>query len=157
FFTPVLRSLTDCARIVVLGTPPEDAEEAGRAIAQRALEGVTRSLGKEVGHGGTVQLVYVADGAQRAIGSTLAFLLSDRSAYVSGQVIRIGANQTAEGVGEIDPGRPLQDKVALITGASRGLGAAMASTLHRDGATIVGVDVPAAASELKAVMDQIDG
>ena len=56
----------------------------------RALEGFTRSLGKEVGNGSSVNLVYVAKGSENAIGSTLDFLLSPKSAYVSGQVIRIG-------------------------------------------------------------------
>src|SRR5690606_13471243 len=60
FLTPVLRSLAGCGRVVVLGTPVEHATSDGEAIAQRALEGITRSLGKEVGKGSTVQLVYVA-------------------------------------------------------------------------------------------------
>ena len=78
FFTPKLRSLTDCPRVVVLGTPPEQVPGAER-VAQRALEGFTRSLGKEIGNGGTVQLVYVAEGAESAVTSTLAFLLSPKS------------------------------------------------------------------------------
>ena len=62
------------------------------ATAQRALEGFTRSLGKEIGgRGATAQLVYVAAGAEDQLDSTLRFLLSPRSAYVSGQVVRIGA------------------------------------------------------------------
>ena len=71
FFTPLLRSLDPCPRIVVLGTPPEQVK-GGERVAQRALEGFTRSLGKEVGRGGTVQLVYVAEGAEAAVASTLA-------------------------------------------------------------------------------------
>ena len=72
FFTPLLRSLSSCPRIVVLGTPPELVSGSER-VAQRALEGFTRSLGKEIGRGGTVQLAYVAPAADGAIGSTLAF------------------------------------------------------------------------------------
>ena len=75
FFTPLLRSLDSCPRVVVLGTPPEQVT-GGERVAQRALEGFTRSLGKEVGRGGTVQLVYVAEGAEAAVTSTLGFLLS---------------------------------------------------------------------------------
>ena len=60
------------------------------ATAQRALEGFTRSLGKEARAGTTAQLVYVAPGAEGRLDSTLRFLLSPRSAYVSGQVVRIG-------------------------------------------------------------------
>ena len=92
FFTPLLRSLETCPRIVVLGTPPESTNSAEERVAQRALEGFTRSLGKEVGRGGTVQLVYVVPAADGALASTLAFLLSPKSAYVSGQVVRIGVH-----------------------------------------------------------------
>ena len=63
FFGPLMRSLEPCPRLVVIGTPPETVAGPER-VAQRALEGFTRSLGKEVGRGGTVQLVYVADGAE---------------------------------------------------------------------------------------------
>ncbi len=156
FFTPVLRSLAACARVVVLGTPPEFVKGAER-VAQRALEGFTRSLGKEIGRGSTVQLVYVADGAESAVSSTLAFLLSPKSAYVSGQVVRIGAQGTKTTVPTVDPLTPLAGKIALVTGASRGIGEDVARVLARDGATIVGVDVPQAASELQSLMNELDG
>jgi 3-oxoacyl-[acyl-carrier protein] reductase len=156
FFTPVLRSLESCPRVVVLGTPPELVEGAER-VAQRALEGFTRSLGKEIGRGGTVQLVYVAEGAEGAATSTLGFLLSSKSAYVSGQVVRIGAHGTKDAPEVSDWTRPLAGKVALVTGASRGIGEQIARVLHRDGATVLGVDVPQAASELQSLMTELDG
>jgi 3-oxoacyl-[acyl-carrier protein] reductase len=156
FFTPLMRSLDRCPRLVVLGTPPESVSGAER-VAQRALEGFTRSLGKEVGRGGTSQLVYVAEGAEGAVTSTLAFLLSPKSAYVSGQVVRIGATGTTQ-AGEVDDWtRPLAGKVALVTGASRGIGEQIARVLHRDGATVVGVDVPQAASDLVRLMKELGG
>jgi 3-oxoacyl-[acyl-carrier protein] reductase len=156
FFTPLLRSLETCPRVVVLGTPPESVEGSER-VAQRALEGFTRSLGKEIGRGGTVQLVYVAEGAEAATASTLGFLLSPKSAYVSGQVIRIGATGENDAAEVEDIQRPLAGKVALVTGASRGIGEQIARVLHRDGATVIGVDVPQAASELQTVMKELDG
>ncbi|WP_341241666.1 3-oxoacyl-ACP reductase [uncultured Nocardioides sp.] len=156
FFTPLMRRLATCPRVVVLGTPPEQVSGAER-VAQRALEGFTRSLGKEIGRGGTVQLVYVAEGAEAATTSTLGFLLSPKSAYVSGQVVRIGATGTTEAAPVADQLRPLDGKVALVTGASRGIGEQIARVLHRDGATVVGVDVPQAASELQSLMKELDG
>lgn len=157
FFTPLMRSLSPCARVVVLGTVPEQTGSADERIAQRALEGFTRSLGKEIGKGSTVNLVYVAPGAESTLDSTLAFFLSPKSAYVSGQVARLGATGTTEAAAVTDPAKPLTGKVAIVTGASRGIGEQIARVLHRDGATVLGIDVPQAASELQALMRELDG
>ena len=157
FFTPVLRSLKTCGRVVVIGTLPEATTTDGSSIAQRALEGFVRSLAKEVGRGGSANLVYVGKGAEGSLGSTLEFLLSPKSAYVSGQVVRLGATDLVAADVVADPAKPLAGKVALVTGASRGLGAAMARTLHRDGATIVGLDVPQLGEDLKQLTDELGG
>ncbi|MBO9520538.1 MAG: 3-oxoacyl-ACP reductase [Nocardioidaceae bacterium] len=157
FFTPLMRSLKTCARVVVLGTNPTQTETAEERIAQRALEGFTRSLGKEIGKGGTVNLVYVAPGAESTLDSTLAFFLSPKSAYVSGQVARLGATGTKKAAKVADQEKPLAGKVAIVTGASRGIGEQIARVLHRDGATVLGIDVPQAASELTSVIKELDG
>ncbi|MCW2867670.1 MAG: fabG 10, partial [Marmoricola sp.] len=157
FFTPLMRKLTTSARVVVLGTVPERAASAGERIAQRALEGFTRSLGKEIGGGSTVNLLYVAPEAEGTLESTLAFFLSPKSAYVSGQVVRLGATGTTEAGEVADQVKPLTGKTVIVTGASRGIGEQIARVLHRDGATVLGIDVPQAASELQSLMKELDG
>jgi 3-oxoacyl-[acyl-carrier protein] reductase len=144
FFQPVVRDLAPSGRAIVVGS--------GEGVAQRALEGFVRSLAKEVRHGATAQLVYATPGAD--LESTLRFLLSGRSAYVSGQVIRVGdavKNTPA------DWERPLAGQTAAVTGASRGLGLAIAEVLARDGADGILVDVPAQGEDLVAAANRIGG
>ncbi|MFD7240953.1 3-oxoacyl-ACP reductase [Streptomyces massasporeus] len=159
---PVVRSVASSGRVVVLGAPLDPADHH-QAAAQQALEGFTRSLGKEIGRGRTVNLVRLTDAA--AAESTLRFLLSPKSAYVSGQVIEVGASRepaAADPTAAPDPtaaapDRPLSGRTALVTGAARGIGEAVAETLARDGARVVVLDVPQVEQDARRVAERLGG
>ncbi|MBK5541165.1 3-oxoacyl-ACP reductase [Pseudomonas sp. TH05] len=155
FFHANVRRLGAHGRVLVLGTPPEQCKELAQAVVQRALEGFVRSLGKELRRAITVQLLYVEPGAEAELDSSLRFFLSRRSAYVSGQVVRI-----AEPVDVPKPiawDQPLAGRRALVTGASRGIGLAIAQVLAGEGAHVVCLDIPQNAAALQQAATAVEG
>ena len=153
FFGPAMKGMGKCPRIVVLARAPESLKDPIAASVQRALEGFTRSLAKEVRRGGNAQLIYVGKGAENQLEGALRFFLSPKSAYVSGQVLRIGAGNDSVK----DWTRPLAGKRALVTGSSRGIGASIAEVLARDGAEVILLDVPQAKDALKGLAARLGG
>ena len=156
FFHDTARSILPCGRVVIIGRPPEACKAPRKATVQRALEGLSRSLAKELKKSITVQLVYVAEGAEDQIESTLRFLLSPRSAYVSAQVIRIGQAVGPRAL-PADWSKPLSGKKILVTGASRGIGASIAEVLSREGASVICLDVPQAQAGLDEIAAKVGG
>jgi len=156
FFHDTARSLLPCGRVVIIGRPPESCQSARKATMQRALEGLSRSLAKELKKAITVQLVYVAEGAEDHVESTLRFLLSPRSAYVSAQVIRV-ALPVGTSAAPADWKQPLAGKKILVTGASRGIGASIAEVMAREGASVICLDVPQAQEGLDAIAAKVGG
>ena len=158
FFHPQLKKVLDNARIVVIGTTPELIDDADARITARSLEGFTRSLAKEMRKSATVQLVYVdpsIDGSNiDKVESTVRFLLSGKSAYVDAQVIRI---TPADVVLPKDWDKPLEGRLAVVTGAARGIGATIAETLARDGAKVICVDIPQAGEGLADTANKVKG
>ena len=153
-FHQAARAIQACGRVVVIGRPSEECADVRQAAVQRGLEGFVRALAKELKRGITAQTVLVAQGAEAQLEGTLRFLLSARSAYVSAQVIRLTASAQTRNT---DWAQPLGGRRIMVTGAARGIGAAIAQTLARDGAQVWCVDVPQAQEALQAVADQLHG
>lgn len=153
FFHPVARQLMPSGRVIVVGRAPEAAGSVQAATAQRALEGFVKAVGKEFKKGVAAQLVYVGKGAEKNLESTLRFLISPKSAYVSGQVVNVSKASSVN----VDWSMPLTGKTVLVTGASRGIGEAIARTMARDGAHVICLDIPAQDADLQRVAGEIGG
>jgi 3-oxoacyl-[acyl-carrier protein] reductase len=152
-----LRDLAPGGRVVTVSRPASDADSPAAAAARQGIDGFLRSLAKELRAGATGNGIVLRSGIQATSPSALAalqFFLSGRSAFVDGQFVTVSGTS---GQLASDPEKPLAGKIAVVTGAARGIGAAIARTLQRDGATLILVDVPAAGDQLAAVANEVRG
>lgn len=157
FFNPRLRKVPSNSRIVVIGRPRGDCKDALAETAQSSLPGFIRSLAKETGKNGTTaNLIQVKTGAENGIEGALRFFLSPHSAFVTGQVLPVVGAPKGVKVAAFSE-KPLTGKLAVVTGAARGIGAAIAEVLAREGATVIGVDRPVEESTLGTTMSSIGG
>lgn len=150
-----VRGLRASGRLIVLGRPPEGLTDPTERAVQRALDGFTRSLAKELGRrGSTANLIWVAPGAEDRLEPVLRWLASPRSAYVSGQPFHVTAVTDAVTPCYV---RPLDGRMALVTGGARGIGAATCRALAREGARVVVLDRPEDDEATAALAAEIQG
>ncbi|MDT4941339.1 MAG: 3-oxoacyl-[acyl-carrier protein] reductase [Pseudonocardiales bacterium] len=151
FLAPAVKALQSNGRVLVLGRLP-DGKSITTDATRQALDGIVRSLAKELRRGATANLLWVEDEA--SLPSALRFFLSGKSAYVDGQPLVLGKG-TARAPADWD--QPLAGKTALVTGAARGIGAAIAGVLARDGAKVIAADLTVAGETLAKVANRLGG
>jgi 3-oxoacyl-[acyl-carrier protein] reductase len=155
FFQPLAAAVPANGRVIVLGRPAQAAGNAPAAAAQGALLGFVKSFGKEIGRkGATANLIEVAPGCEGGIAGALRFFLAPHSAFISGQPLALEVPVAASAAAWTGS---LSGKVALVTGAARGIGAAIAAALAREGAQVVGMDRPQEEGALGDTLARING
>lgn len=125
---------------------------------QKSIDGFARALSKEIGgkKGVTVNLLKITNDEVTTgmLSSAALFFLSDKSSFITGQVVEL--NNASGNVYPSIEGL-LQHKVAIVTGGARGIGAAAARVLHREGAKVIIIDVPQASDDAHALANEING
>lgn len=155
--SPLVKKLARTGRVVALMRRADQATSTAQASARGAVTGMMRSLARELRWGSTgngIVLDNSVDVDATSVQAALRFLLSGRSAYVDGQFIEVSS---AAGTLPENPEKRLEGKVAAVTGAARGIGAAIAKVLARDGARVIAIDMPGASESLTTVANEIKG
>ena len=156
FFFRHLKTLSSCGRVIILSRPLEDQKNVFSATMSKALEGFIRAIAREIGYkGATANIIYIYSNAEQLLEPVLRFVLSKRSAYITGQPFYI--NYLVETDGMFSEMRPLDGKIALITGAAQGIGAAISRSLAREGARVIIMDRPEADIKAAKLAKEIDG
>jgi 3-oxoacyl-[acyl-carrier protein] reductase len=149
FFHASIRRLAPNGRVLVAAAVPEEGGDAVVAAVARGVEGFLRTLAKEIGRTGAhANLICVDSGAEDRLDLPVRWLCTPRSTYVDGQAVRITADVRAPRA--VPRTRVLEGRLALVTGAARGIGAATAARLAEEGARVLRIDVPAARDVLAA-------
>lgn len=147
----LLITLKKNSRIVIIAQSINEHQTHQDKAFIRSLLGFTKSLAKEVGRKGTtVNIIYIDNSVETELDGPLSFLLSSKSTFISGQSLQVAATKNSNLVEKAK-------KIALVTGAAQGIGAAIAKTLARDGFKVIGLDIKPAQVMLITGMKEIDG
>ncbi len=143
-------------RIVIVSK--EDKTSVTTFTIQKSIDAFSRALSKEIGgkKGITVNQLKITNEevTASAVVNASIFFLSDKSSFITGQVVDV-SNANTDTLTSIEG--LLQGKIAIVTGGARGIGAAAARVLHREGATVIIVDVPQAADDAQALAAELNG
>lgn len=157
FFHNNIAKLPRCGRVVIIGQQPSNINNVEHAIAQRGLVGFMKSVAKEIARkGATANLIFLNGFGHKGLAAPLRFLLSAGCAYTNGQIVDL-TTPVSDILPENNWQQPLAGRSVVVTGAARGIGLAMSQVLARDGAKVIGVDVPQALEQLEKGMSDIDG
>jgi len=155
-FHPLMRRIASDGRVLIAAGWPQEATDPVAAAAARGVEGFVRTLAKEIGrYGAQANLLYLARAAADRLEAPLRYFCTVHSAYVVGQPLRIGA--TVRSPLRVPFTAVLAGKVAVVTGAARGIGAATVQRLAEEGAHVVCVDLPQSQEALEEIARAWDG
>ena len=142
---------------VVLVTRMDEASALSHSV-QKSIDGFARALSKEIGgkKGITVNLLKITNKniMPYEVVKAATFFLSDKSSFITGQVVELN---NAYGLELLSTTKLLKDKIAIVTGGARGIGAATAKVLHREGAKVIIIDVPFAKDDAEKLAQEING
>lgn len=157
-----LKSLRHNARILLITNARSCKQSVEQNTFSQALVGFTKSLAKEVGRKGStanLMLINKADDQTdnngcAALTAPLEFFLSAKSAFVSGQALTL---TTQSELVVQAPNNLNKQKLAVVTGAAQGIGAAIARKLADDGYLVIGVDIEPMQAQLLSTMKDLQG
>jgi len=163
FFHAHIKKLKKGGRIIILSQRYTMADYPEEHATARSLDGLARSLAKEIGRkGSTAQLIPIdsnlltmLDLLDDKLFPLLQFLFSERSAFISGQSFHLSSLIPA--LQNPPLYQSLAGKVALVTGSARGIGAATAKVLAREGAKVIVLDIPQAKEQAEKTAKEING
>ena len=159
---PRVGRLARSGRVVLVGRAVASDAGAQANAVRAALVGLAKAIAKEVGKkGATANCLAVAPGAEGRLAPVLRWLCDPRSAFVTAQPLTVTARaKSVAGNGHVAPPpyvRPLDGKVAIVTGAARGIGRATALALAAEGARVVCLDRAEDSKDTSELARQIGG